>query len=230
MSPCHHCHAGCCRAFAVPLTGADVLLIERDLELDFSEFACRWPDPNGSIARSYAPHFHFEDDPGTPYVICLMHTASEFLRGTTKCRFLIEGPPDDEHPLGQARCGIYGQRPLTCRVFPTKLNDTSELAVIEDMTGREASEPAYSLCPTAWSSDDLDAVAAMQHLVLAKYEMTFFHQLAEIWNRQPRGWNIFAEFLRVVYRGRLVEARDETPSVKLPTAASDARQPRAKAA
>ena len=29
MSQCLDCHAGCCRSFAVPITGADVLRIER---------------------------------------------------------------------------------------------------------------------------------------------------------------------------------------------------------
>ena len=76
-----------------------------------------WQNPRGRV-----PHFFFPDAPETPFVICLMHSDSLFLPGTTKCRFLIECPPDEAHPLGQARCGIYGVRPSACRVFPTKLN------------------------------------------------------------------------------------------------------------
>jgi hypothetical protein len=233
MSPCQNCHAGCCRAFAVPVTGADVMRIERDLQLDFWDFACRWADPNGNVAQKYAPQFYFDDDPQTPYVVCLKHADSTFFPGTTKCRFLTEGMPDAEHPLGQARCGIYGQRPLPCRVFPAKLNETAELAVLYDVPerGRGTDEPAYALCPTQWTAADLDPLDTMQNLVLAKYEMAFFHHLADIWNRQPRGWNIFPEFLRVVYRGRVVDAPEEAPSaLKFPGTDSETRHSRTKAA
>src|SRR5688572_7889481 len=101
MSQCQTCHAGCCRSFAVPITGADVLRIERQVGLNFWEFACRWADPEGKIARRYAPHFHFEDEPRTPFVLCLRHEASAFHKSTTKCRFLVESQPSREAPLGQ---------------------------------------------------------------------------------------------------------------------------------
>lgn len=233
MSLCQNCHAGCCRAFAIPLTGVDILRIERDLGLDFWDFVCRWADHNGTIAQSYAPQFYFEDDPETPYVICSTHTDSTFLPGTTKCRFLVECPPDAEHPLGQARCGIYGQRPLPCRVFPSKLNESAELAILTDVPscGRSSGEPAYNLCPTEWTASDLDPLDTMQNLVVAKYEMTFFHQLAAIWNRQPRSWAIFPEFLRVVYKSRVIDPKQtQAPAHRFPAGATDTRQQHVKAA
>ncbi|GAB4152383.1 MAG: hypothetical protein Tsb009_28260 [Planctomycetaceae bacterium] len=233
MAPCENCHAGCCRSFAIPITGADIIRIERGLNLNFWDFACRWADPDGKIALKYAPHFFFEDDPETPYVICLEHQQSHFRPRTTKCRFLTEGQPDDENPLGQARCGIYHQRPAACRVFPTKLNDTGDLAILHDIpdTARNADEPVYDLCPSTWKASDLDSISTMQTLVIAKFEMVFFQQLADIWNRKPRPWRVFPEFLRLVYEKRVtVETADELDDapepeiIKIHTAAAHGRE------
>ena len=205
MSPCESCHAGCCRSFAVPLSGADILRIERDLGLDFWEFGCRWADPDGNIARGHAPHFRFIDEPETPFVICLQHTDSQVFEKTTKCRFLMESHPDEEHPLGVARCGIYNSRPAACRAFPTKLNETSELAIIYDVpqNGRGEENPVYNLCPRRWQPEDFEPLETVQELVLATYEMNFFRQLADAWNRSPQEFKLFPEFLRLVYSGRI---------------------------
>lgn len=228
MSPCQTCHAGCCRSFAVPVTGADILRIERDLGLCFWDFACRWADPHDIIARNSAPHFHFSDEPQTRFVICLMHAKSEFLSGTTKCRFLTEGAPDAEHPIGMARCGIYASRPATCRTFPTKLNDTGDLTIIHDVPerGRTQDHPAYHLCPRQWEPSDLDPLDSMQNLVVARSEMIFFTQVSQVWNLCPRPWSLFPEFLRLVYARRVVReavaedevVEDEAPAtIKFPT-------------
>jgi Fe-S-cluster containining protein len=217
MSPCETCHAGCCRSFAVPVSGADILQIQRDLGLSFWKFACRWADPQGNIARNYAPHFHFEDEPETPFVVCLLHEESQFLPGTSKCRFLMESPPDAGHPLGVARCGIYHSRPSACRAFPTKLNRSGELAVIYDVPerGRQEEGDAYQLCPRQWEPDDLDPVRTIQELVVAKYEMNFFHQIAAVWNREPRPWQLFPEFLNMLYAER-IQLEDDTLRTTIP--------------
>lgn len=223
MNPCEACHAGCCRSFAVPVTGADILRIERDLGLGFWDFVCRWEDPSGQIARNYAPHFRFADEPETPFVICLRHAVSESFPETTKCRFLVESPPSDESPLGTARCGIYASRPSACRAFPAKLNETDELAVIYDVppSGRAANQhPAYSLCPREWEPSDFDSLELLPALVVAKFEMQFFHQLALLWNRQPRSWGLFPDFLTLVYSNRVVREAspaEEPDVIRFPT-------------
>jgi Fe-S-cluster containining protein len=213
MSPCQSCHAGCCRSFAVPVTGADILRIERTLGLDFWAFVCRWADPQGIIARNHAPHFYFADEPSTPFAICLTHAASEFFPGTTKCRFLTEGQPDAEHPHGLARCGIYNSRPAACRAFPAKLNSTNELAVLYDVPPRgrtDTDDPLFDLCPRSWQPEDLEPVSAVQDLVIARYEMGFFRQLATVWNSKPRPWAVFPDFLRLVYNNRVTSQVTET--------------------
>ena len=217
-SPCESCHAGCCRSFAVPVTGADVLRIERDLSVPFWTAACRWADPDGTIARRHAPHLRFRDEPETPFVLCLTHEPSRFLPGSTKCRFLTEGQPDAANPLGQARCGIYATRPMACRAFPTKLHRGGELAVLYDVParGRDGDHPAYDLCPRPWRPEDVDAIDAPRDLAAAKYEMDFFRSVAAVWNRTPRPAEIFPDFLRVVYGGRVVREETRPATVPLP--------------
>jgi Fe-S-cluster containining protein len=215
MTPCHSCHAGCCRSFAVPVTGADIITIERRLGLSFWDFVCRWADPRGRIARNYAPHFFFPDEPTTPFVICLTHVASELFPETTKCRFLVEGPPDDEHPAGAARCGIYDARPAACRVFPTRFDPAGELVLLQDVParGRSDDHPVYDLCPRPWETADLDPIQAPRDLAVAKHEMHFFSQLARVWNRAPQPWTAFPEFLHLVYANRIQrDPADEAPA------------------
>ena len=190
----------------MPVTGADILRIERDLGLAFDEFVCRWADADGKIARDYAPHFRFADDPRTPCVVGLAHAGSRWLRGTSRCRFLVEGQPDAEHPLGVARCGIHASRPAACRCFPTKLGAGGDLAVIQEVParGRPGGHAAYSLCPRPWEPADLDPLEAVPALVVARHEMAFFFQHAETWNRRPGAWERFPEFLRLVYANRVL--------------------------
>ena len=221
MIQCATCHAGCCRTYVVPLTGADILRIISRRQLSFWDFACRWADPNGAIAREYAPHFHFRDQPDTPYVISLIQEYSSHFPGTTRCKFLAEGAPTAQHPLGISQCGNYEDRPSACRVFPTKFDRTGELAVLCDMpsVGRGGSHPVYQLCPQKWEPNDLDPIQQVQDLVVAKYEMDFFFKLARAWNERPGDWLLFPEFLRLVYSRRVL-AKEEIETIPIPEPAA----------
>jgi Fe-S-cluster containining protein len=228
MSQCATCHAGCCRSFVVPLTGADVLRIISQKNLSFWDFACRWPDPDGKIALKYAPHFHFRDQPQTPFVIGLIQESSSLFPGTPRCKFLVEGPQSAEHPLGISHCGIYGERPSACRVFPTRFDHSGELAVIYDVpaTGRDGGHPVYQLCPRAWKPEDLDPIQQLQDLVVAKYEMSFFLKLAEAWNASPGEWRLFPDFLRMVYARRIITADQDRDTETVPEPAEVVKFPR----
>jgi Fe-S-cluster containining protein len=207
MSPCQNCHAGCCRSFAVPITGADIFRIASQTGRGFWDFVCRWADPDGVIARNHAPQFRFADEPETPFVICLLTDESRLAPGTTKCRFLAESPADADAPLGRGNCSIHGARPATCRAFPTKLSPEGDFAVLYQIgeSGRQGS-PMYSLCPRPWTPADLDPISHVQDLVVATYEMRYFHRLAAIWNEQPGDWNLFPDFLELVYSSRIQPA------------------------
>lgn len=215
--PCAGCHSGCCRAYAVPVSGADILRIEQRLGLAFWDFVSRWADPDGALARYDAPHFWFRDDPNTPFVICLSHEQSRRLPGTTKCRFLIEGEQSTSHPLGQGSCGIYDHRPAACRVFPTRLDAAGDRAVIHDVPeyGRRDKHPAYSLCPKPWTPLDVDPIEGVQSLIIARHEMAFFKRLAPIWNNSSRDWQTFPDFLHQAYAHRVVYEDDLAESSEL---------------
>jgi Fe-S-cluster containining protein len=228
MSPCAGCHAGCCRSFAVPLTGADIVRIERDLNCTFWDFVCRWDDTHGQIAAGQAPHFRFADEPATPFVLCLLQTASGNFPQSSMCRFLAEQSPTAEHPLGTAHCGIYGSRPLACRVFPTRFNATGSLTVLHDVPERgrpTADGDIYRLCPRPWDVADVDPISAPQDLVLLRYETQFFAQVAALWNQSPGEWTAFPEFLRVVYTNRVIREDSAKATIEFKPPASGRHVP-----
>lgn len=218
MSPCDQCHSGCCRAFAIPVNGADILRIERDLQLSFNDFVCRWPDPSGSVTSGHAPQFYFEDRPRTPYAICLRRAPSQYLAGVSRCLFLQETPPTEESPLGRAHCGIYGARPAACRVFPTRFNASGTLAVITEVAENACPDdphPALNLCPRPWEVEDIDPIASLQDLVIERFENAFFHEVAAAWNDSPGPWELFPEFLHLIYQQRVQgvhQSREDAPA------------------
>ena len=176
----------------------------------FEDFACRWADPTGRIACGNAPHFFFDDDPESQFVISLKHTPSSLFPGTTKCAFLKESAPSQENPQGRSECSIYEERPATCRVFPAGLDDGGELTVpLTPEYGRGENEPAYKLCPQQWTLAELDANQTLLDIKTALKEMELFRLVAEVWNRQPRPYSAFPEFLRLTYdhRGCLGRAK-----------------------
>lgn len=210
MPPCQNCHAGCCRSFAVPITGADIFRIASQTGAGFWDFVCRWADPEGQIALNHAPHFRFRDEPETPFVICLLTEQSQLVPGTSRCHFLAEGPADADAPLGRGQCTIHGARPGSCRAFPSKLSQEGDLAILYDLpsSGRSGGNPMYSLCPRPWTPADVDPITQVQDLVVATYEMRFFHRLADIWNDEPGDWHLFPDFLEIVYSSRVRPAED----------------------
>ncbi|MFO0919137.1 MAG: YkgJ family cysteine cluster protein [Planctomycetaceae bacterium] len=225
-SICHSCHAGCCRAFAIPVTGADVLRLAQGTQSNFWDFACRWADPEGIIAGDYVPHLRFEDEPETPFVLCLSQQSSQLFPGTSRCRFLEETVPDAAHPLGTGRCGAYQHRPAACRVFPLRMRASSLLTVLGEVAehGRPADGgAAYQLCPRPWETSDIDPVAGPQDVAVAKFEAEFFRQVVAVWNRRPGRWETFPDFLQLVYEQRVVkqpadDQRDEVATMSFSAA------------
>jgi Fe-S-cluster containining protein len=199
-TPCATCHAGCCRAYPVPLTGRDIFRIVTELKLPFWKFVCRRADPACEISRGIAPHFFFDDDRATPYVITLLQTESRVFPGTRKCDFLDETAPSDIASRGIGRCSIYENRPVACRVFPSRIEEAGELGVHAvpepSAAGRH---DVYSLCPSPWSVSDLAPAAALQNLRECSGEMELFHELANRWNDDPGPWPLVPDFLELIY-------------------------------
>ena len=213
-TPCDGCHAGCCRSFAIPISGADAIRLERAGH-EFWDFACRWEDREGRIANGYAPHVFFADEPQTPFVFGLRHEESRVFRGTPRCLFLRETPPAPGRPLGTGQCGVYGDRPAACRVFPKKLSPGGDLVQLQPVPdrGRQDDSPVFDLCPRPWTAADVDPVEAPGEIVSAEFEMRFFAQLVRLWNRTPQEWAAFPQFLRAVYGNRVREPAIEEPVI-----------------
>ena len=100
------------------------------------------------------------------------------------------------------------------------MNATGELVVIHEVPDRVRTQPAqvYDLCPRQWEPEDVNAIQTPQDLAVASYEMTFFHQLASLWNKSPLAWSQFPDFLRIVYANRVQrEVAEEPVTIKFPT-------------
>lgn len=219
MSPCIGCQAGCCRSFAVPVTGADLYRLRDEQGLEFAEVACRWEDREGLIASGTAPHFFFADEPQTPFVICLRHEASETFPDVTRCRFLVESDP----AVTGSYCGIYNQRPLACRTFPTKLHASGLLAEVHSIpaSGRANDpNPAFKLCSRPWRADEIHPIESLQNLVLIRFEMQFFQQVADVWNQTRGDFELFPDFLHEVYSRRVIAPQTQTGNNATPAAAT----------
>ena len=69
---------------------------------------------DNSIARGIVPHFYFDDVPGTPFVIGILHSDSEQFPGTRKCCFLTESRPSGNscgvHPAESTIHGLWSAR------------------------------------------------------------------------------------------------------------------------
>lgn len=215
QTPCAECHAGCCRAFAVPITGADILRLERAGH-DFWEFVCRWQDDEGQISRNYAPQIHFADEPQTPFVLCLLQNESKSYPGTGKCRFLGESQELAASGRPISACTVYNERPAACRAFPFRFDEARETVQLQPTYDPPAARrhDAYKLCPRPWSASDVDGLDAAQSLAVAEYEMTFFKKVVALWNRAPGPWDALPKFLRLVYQSRVnVEQPAEEPVI-----------------
>lgn len=211
-TPCDGCHAGCCRSFAIPISGADAMRLERAGH-GFWDFACRWEDREGRIANGYAPHLFFADEPETPFVFGLRQDESRVFAGTPKCLFLEETGPRPGRPLGTGHCGVYGERPAACRVFPKNLADGGQMVQLQPVPdrGRDGENPVFDLCPRPWTAADIDPIEAPSEIVSAEFEMLFFTKIVRLWNRTPQEWAAFPQFLHAVYGNRVKEAAEEPP-------------------
>ena len=161
----------------------DTVRIARDQQLDFWDFVVRWADETGSISRGQVPHFYFDDEPQTPFVIGLMHTASEVYPGTTHCRLLQESIREDGSIIGH--CGIYESRPLACRIFPAVILPTGDIGVVEIPESCATTPEAHRLCPVPWSVEDLATDEARSQIDECRGELELMSVLAERWNRDP---------------------------------------------
>ena len=218
MKVCKTCAAGCCRAFRVPVTGFDILRIMRTIDID-PFFFCGVEEISGEKLEKILgkdPLFLFTDS-GEPkyYEIYMKFIFSKYYEHSHKCIFLQEwdakeyGSQELEGIIG--RCGIYDCRPLTCRTYPSKIDKDQKLFMYDPYfehtnpeNKRWASLP-YGLCPRPIEKEDFrfGVNEYIKNLLHANYEMEFFLELSEKWNKNPDISDKFIEFLEKEYEDRL---------------------------
>jgi Fe-S-cluster containining protein len=102
--PCATC-GSCCRDYLVPVFGYDVWRIATQQRLGPEQFVAAYPQ----LREIHRDAFRLERE-GQPWG--LMLDKRGWLRPGRPCVFLFDLAG------GYSRCGIYGQRPGACRVYP----------------------------------------------------------------------------------------------------------------
>jgi Fe-S-cluster containining protein len=155
-TPCSSC-GQCCRGYVVPVCGYDVWRISRELRVDPAAFVVAWQEEEpGSDG--------FRLEPDGPLFTLVLDKRS-WARQRSACVFLMGLPG------GQARCGIYGQRPVACRSYPMLLVDGGVVL---------RGDP---LCPPgAWSSADVRDPEWREALQQAAMQYDVYKVVVDRWN------------------------------------------------
>lgn len=104
-NPCPTCGA-CCRSYLVPVAGYDIWLLSTRRHLDPEEFLVAYPMEESDLAQIRLA----ADDPH-PRLIVLDKQGGPF-EMAQPCIFLLTLAD------GTTRCGVYAERPGTCRAYP----------------------------------------------------------------------------------------------------------------
>jgi len=215
MLICESCHSGCCRKYAVALTGYDILNISKTLKIDplsFAEISPVENDENIEYQSKYTALFKFTDEnKDIFYRFNLKMNESELVPGTLKCQFLLEQYSDPSNLCIEGivgRCEIYSCRPFVCAAYPAIFDATEKQGVIKNVGAKSKSSehPIYNLCSRKITSEDfadsLDQI--MKALIMRKYELEYFKNLADYWNQKPGSLNDFLSFMATVYQNRVI--------------------------
>jgi Fe-S-cluster containining protein len=180
--PCAPCGL-CCRSYLVPVFGHDVWRITTELGLAPERFLFvaeqAEPDPLG---------FRL-DAGGTTHGLALMK--EEPITATQPCVFL-------EQDGDRSRCGIYHQRPITCRAYPM------------GKLGAAVYQRAATLCPPdAWTEADLTARHWRTTLQTLRMQRDVYVEAVARWNAAVVRWappaplpaTVYSGYLLTVYRG-----------------------------
>lgn len=214
MSICSECHGGCCRRYYIDLTGYDIINIHQTLELDYLTFlqVLSVKEEDVEELAKDAALFKFSDDKGKKFFrFCLRRIESPVMLNSTRCMFLLEWNNEMLNlPASgkiQARCGIYGCRPLTCAIYPVKLDNSGLFGYAADpyINCDKKNNAAYNVCPRPLKDDDFTDHSGemMKTLALRKFEMDFFKELANGWNEKPGSLKEFFEYIEKIYKNRV---------------------------
>jgi len=188
--PCGPCGL-CCRSYLVPLFGHDVWQIatRRNLSPESFAFIAEQEEPDALGFRLTAP--------GPTYGLALMKI--EPITATQPCIFL-EGVDQ-----GYTRCGIYADRPITCRSYPM-----SKL-------GGRVFQRERTLCPPgSWTDEDTIAPQWVRTLQQLRMRRDIYVEVVARWNAAVERWQppgmlppkLFCDYLLLVY-GKIAAMEEE---------------------
>ena len=213
MEICNSCQGGCCRNFTVSLTGYDILNISKTLRVHPASFINIIEVEAGADIEYKSKHtalFRFSDyDKDKYYIFGIRMVESKLALGTAKCQFLVEWNLDEHNPSVDgiiARCGIYNCRPLLCAAFPTKFDETEKQGIMVNTSlfGQNFEHPIYKTCSRTLSQEDIsNPDEIMKILVLRKYELDYFKNLAIKWDENPGTLMEFFDFMTKAYQNRV---------------------------
>ena len=215
MQACNSCQAGCCRNFTVALTGFDLMNISKTLGVDLLSFIQMVPvigEENIAYRSEHSALFKFSDAADDNfYLFGMRMVESQLVPGTIKCQFLQEWYLNIRKPSLEtiiSRCGIYNCRPLLCATYPTQFDSSEQHALIYNMDADPESvkHKIYNLCREKFKPEEVLATSddIIQKLVLRKYEVDYFKNLAASWNENPSTIDDFLNLMIKTYNNRVV--------------------------
>ena len=171
---CVTCVGECCRRYVVPVSVVDVRTIVAATALHPAEFlALRAVIPDVPV-----PGFRLE--PAGPEAMIVLDR-----RADGACVFLLDLPG------GNARCGVYGHRPLACRAFPTTMRNGIPTVRDDVVCG-----------PDAWSAATIDLSAYRADLIKQRAGWAEQARIARVWNsmvestgREQTRWQLMSFLL-----------------------------------
>jgi Fe-S-cluster containining protein len=156
-NPCATCGA-CCRDYIVPVFGQDVWRIATGQRLGPEQFVVAYPQ----LREVHLDAFRLQKD---GYWFGLMLDKRGTLKAGSPCVFLVDLAG------GHSRCGIYGQRPSACQVYP-----------MVAWSGIVA-ERQDSLCPTgAWGVADIVRPGWRGALQGLRMQLDVYGEVVARWN------------------------------------------------
>lgn len=187
--PCAPCGL-CCRSYLVPIFGHDLWRIATRRGLPPESFAFiaeqETPDPLG---------FRLEAD-GPTHGLALLKV--EPMAPTQPCIFLEETGPS------QSRCGIYDDRPITCRSYPMA------------KFGDGVYQRSATLCPPgSWDEADVAAAHWRETLQCLRRHRDIYVEVVARWNAAISRWRppgmlppkMFCDYVLAVF-GQVAAAED----------------------
>lgn len=168
-NPCAGCGGACCAQLSITVSVVDVARIVRHLQVPVSPLLARYVD---------------EDPAERPYVFWIRRQPialalcppGEALEG---CPFLMRVGED-------ARCGIYGFRPGTCRVYPYT------------RTAGRITHKRNALCPHAFKPDEAELAWLQAEIDTYQAEWDLHARFCRQWNEDPPRYPSFEKLVDFV--------------------------------